>query len=446
MMNKLRRRRWLCMVVFVLLVVWVCLISNSVMVRTVDTDLQRSVARLGGDVEKTSKKTVKPGCNCVSISLQANKETVNISSLIRFPPVLFNENIDNFTFDNGHLFQCTQPNGPGPDGIEDLMCIPRPHYLPGYKNPCFYDKYQLFYCMPYYIILGFDKCGTTDLSYRLQLHPSVLKSIAYLYKEIYYWSWRRFGLFVKTSMRVMKFREYYSSFNNASDIIEPLAGQANQPIVGDGGPTDGWDFRGWQMDPQNAGLSEPRVLAPHHIRHLLKEPRFIVLMREPAERLYSDYLFLRYGDSPEKFDRDARTSIDMMNECLKVNTTRQCFYSRQYFQKTPARLHIGCYSVFLREWFSVFHRKHFFFLRSEDYKKDIRGNLQAVFAFLGIDSLPDTLLDTISDQEKRLQTTQKKKAGPMLPETKKMLQDFYQPCNKDLAQLLGDDKYLWNNT
>ena len=36
-----------------------------------------------------------------------------------------------------------------------------------------------------------------------------------------------------------------------------------------------------------------------------------------------------------------------------------------------------------------------------------------------------------------------KKAGKLLQKTKKMLNEFYKPFNKDLATLLEDDKYLW---
>ena len=35
--------------------------------------------------------------------------------------------------------------------------------------------------------------------------------------------------------------------------------------------------------------------------------------------------------------------------------------------------------------------------------------------------------------------------GPMLPETKKILHEFFQPFIKRLAALLGDQKFLWND-
>ena len=35
--------------------------------------------------------------------------------------------------------------------------------------------------------------------------------------------------------------------------------------------------------------------------------------------------------------------------------------------------------------------------------------------------------------------------GPMLPETKKILHEFFRPFIKRLAVLLGDSKFLWND-
>lgn len=34
----------------------------------------------------------------------------------------------------------------------------------------------------------------------------------------------------------------------------------------------------------------------------------------------------------------------------------------------------------------------------------------------------------------------------MLPQTRKLLEDFYAPFNAKLAQKLGDDRYLWSDT
>ena len=35
--------------------------------------------------------------------------------------------------------------------------------------------------------------------------------------------------------------------------------------------------------------------------------------------------------------------------------------------------------------------------------------------------------------------------GPMLPETERLLRDFYQPFVRRLAAMTGDDKFLWTD-
>lgn len=41
--------------------------------------------------------------------------------------------------------------------------------------------------------------------------------------------------------------------------------------------------------------------------------------------------------------------------------------------------------------------------------------------------------------------TQSDRYPKMLPETQKMLREFYEPYNKRLAALLQDDRFLWPN-
>lgn len=47
-------------------------------------------------------------------------------------------------------------------------------------------------------------------------------------------------------------------------------------------------------------------------------------------------------------------------------------------------LHFMCYAVYLKEWLAVFPRKHFLFMRTEDYKKDVRSHVLQVFQFLDL--------------------------------------------------------------
>ena len=54
-----------------------------------------------------------------------------------------------------------------------------------------------------------------------------------------------------------------------------------------------------------------------------------------TRRLYSDYIFIGNGFTPEKFAVDVPKAVDMMETCLKVNTTRQCVFSNDTYVNLP---------------------------------------------------------------------------------------------------------------
>jgi hypothetical protein len=62
-------------------------------------------------------------------------------------------------------------------------------YLPNYKNPCWYERDHLAHtvvlkCLPYALVVGFEKSGTTELHNKLSLHPQVEAPFR---KEPFYW-------------------------------------------------------------------------------------------------------------------------------------------------------------------------------------------------------------------------------------------------------------------
>ncbi|XP_059175446.1 carbohydrate sulfotransferase 15-like [Physella acuta] len=357
---------------------------------------------------------------------------------------------DTATRDNIDQYTCTQPEHHR--RTEDVMCYKRPHYLPEYQNPCYREATtdQLdtgrIRCLPYFHILGVDKSGTTDFFSRLVAHPQILNNSGELGKETSYWAWLRYGLWNHKKRRKWRLWKYVRYFDKASSEIQASFVKHNQQLItGDGTPMDFWDFRGWTLDPQNAGLTEPRVLTPHLMRHLYKNPKFILLFRDPVDRLYSDYIFLGYGFTAEKFARDVPKAIAMLRYCLQTNTTRQCFFSDWMYHRLPMRIHTSCYSVFLREWLSVFHRNHFLVLRTEDYHSNMKATLEQTFRFLQVAPLSDPDLDDVLRQQMKHETYLKKTAGDMYPETRALLEEFFAPFNQDLTRLLQDDKFLWKD-
>ncbi|XP_052829247.1 carbohydrate sulfotransferase 15 isoform X2 [Octopus bimaculoides] len=151
-------------------------------------------------------------------------------------------------------------------------------------------------CLPYFYLVGVDKCGTTDLFSRLRQHPELLRTNALNGKETHWWSWRRFG---------------------------------------DGSPTVFWDFTGWPLIAQNKGLEQPTVLTPHCISHLTPNVKFILLLRNPVERLYSDYLFVKRKNlSVEDFDKGVKYSWNELQKCTEKLDIRLCLFDKSLHMKT----------------------------------------------------------------------------------------------------------------
>nr|KAG5688423.1 hypothetical protein BaRGS_001205 [Batillaria attramentaria] len=124
--------------------------------------------------------------------------------------------------------------------------------------------------------------------------------------------------------------------------------------------------------------------------------------------------------------------------------TYRYYYYYYYYYRRPVDLHYNCYVVSLKEWLVVFPRKHFLFMRTEDYSNNIKSSLLKVFDFLNIQAPSRSVMQQMLKVPVTYHTHHKDIAGPMLPETRRLLQNYMRPCNAELADLLQDDRFLWN--
>lgn len=138
----------------------------------------------------------------------------------------------------GHFFRKSFNATCFPRLFQLFSVVPR-KFLPGVKNPCWYEEYtgnitsdpyqtnlyahysrrfrSMFQrlrntfrehlilrdgklyrmrCLPYFYIIGQPKCGTTDLYDRLRLRPDVKFTT---FKEPHWWTRKRFGEFKKAA-------------------------------------------------------------------------------------------------------------------------------------------------------------------------------------------------------------------------------------------------------
>ncbi|KAK6168231.1 hypothetical protein SNE40_022100 [Patella caerulea] len=281
--------------------------------------------------------------------------------------------------------------------IQDLFCMTKLPYLEDVKNPCWYelgcdgkldcDQTLRLRCLPYYHILGCAKCATTDVYNRLIQHPQIFSNNGILHKEALWWSWYKYGITNWNIKRIQTFEEYTSRFDNTAEHIQTLIQDGSKLvrkiITGDASPPDFWDFRAWPLLAQNKG-PEPTILTPHIMKYIYRKPKFILILRNPTDRLYSDYYFSGYGDNPYSFHQDIVNSIWTIENCLMNHTVQHCFYSADIFAKLKSRIHFGCYVVYLKEWLKMFDRDQFYIVRTEDYADDVDKYIAEIFDFLEV--------------------------------------------------------------
>ncbi|CAH1784895.1 unnamed protein product [Owenia fusiformis] len=375
----------------------------------------------------------------------------------------------------------------------DILKLPKIEFLPGYKNPCwveafkkdpyvnaakttsqrrYYQSMTEYYnhrylqnirfrlrCLPYYYILGQPKCGTTDLYLKLNLHPDFEKGIV---KEPHWWTRQRYG----RNGWTQSLAEYVNVFDRASVEIQRSSKIDNttlqivrNKITGDASASTLWDNAHWDSYHGNAGREDPFYLTPQFLHHLQPDAKFIVSLRNPTLRLYSDYLFFSSAEKSAKdFHAKVVKAIDAFKTCTKHFPERACVYNSTfatyddggemtYYTESVSgrvRLRIGLYVVFIRDWLAVFKKKQFMIIKLEERSENDKGVIEKILDFLEMRQLTP-LEEQVLAVQAHANTRRKEdvEMGPMFESTAKLLDDFYKPYNDQLIELLDDARFNW---
>ncbi|XP_062330740.1 carbohydrate sulfotransferase 15-like isoform X1 [Osmerus eperlanus] len=314
-------------------------------------------------------------------------------------------------------------------------------------------KYYRIRCLPYFYIIGQPKCGTTDLYDRLRLHPDVRFTT---FKEPHWWTRKRFGIIRLSDGFHDRYpvEDYLDLFDLAAYQIQDhlLVNSSGAPkqhniIIGEASASTMWDNNAWVYFYDNTTEGEPPFLIQDFVHALQPDARFIVMLRDPVERLYSDYLYFGIANkSAEDFHEKVSESLQLFEGCLTEYRMRACVYNTTLNNAMPVRLQVGLYIVYILDWLTVFSKNQILVLRLEDHASNRKYTMHKVFNFLNLGPLTEQKEAEITrSPASNTRRPADKNLGPMLPITKEILRDFYTPFNEKLAKVLRNDSFRWES-
>jgi len=304
------------------------------------------------------------------------------------------------------------------------------------------DGKDMLVCLPAFYLAGFSKCGTSTLYELITAHPDIASPHI---KEGHFWN----SFMMDDEQYVypaLKSYYYLFHFAEAAKRIK----KDPQTITLDASPTTIYI-----TSRQIPLLADSDIcIFPCTISTVLPDAKYIVIMRNPITRLWSDYWFfcainnwrtesgqvnipkeyLKHG--PDMFHNHSVMAITKYKSCLQAKSEFECArlatLSMKPGEGCGARIGVGLYYLHIVKWLSVLPRKQFLFLRTEDLADDSKAVMQRVWKFLG---LPPFVQNTQAVHRKTWSEISGlyNATAEMFPQTKKMLSSFYEPYNHNLS-------------
>lgn len=213
--------------------------------------------------------------------------------------------------------------------------------------------------LPNFIIIGAEKAGTTSLYHYLKKHPQIYMSPE---KEPFYYVFKKGtpkilgnninkDIFLRT--RIKNEKEYRKQFEGVSGELAIGEASASYLYVKE---------------------------AAYAIKHDIPKVKIIVVLRQPAERAYSNYLHcIKRGVEPT---RDFNLYVKNNLEESRINENWGLIL--YYIEK-------GFYHKYLTEYFKLFDKENIKVVLFNNLKNNPEKTLKDIFNFLEVDSsfVPD---------------------------------------------------------
>lgn len=219
---------------------------------------------------------------------------------------------------------------------------------------------------PTFLIVGAVKAGTTSIHEYLQMHPQVFMSPV---KETNHFSdadmlFEHFNVDYKQDINInldkylagpMDKKVHIAHVRTAEQYAKLFRDVRDEKAIG---------------EVSNSYLFLPSTAAA--IKHALPNVQIVMILRNPVERLYSQFLMnLKLGKIVEK---DLRKEI----AADQAKAVKGWGVSHLY-------LEVGMYYEQVKRYLDIFPRQQVKILFYDDYKKDPAGTMKDLFAFLHVD-------------------------------------------------------------
>ena len=201
---------------------------------------------------------------------------------------------------------------------------------------------------PNFIIAGFPKCGTTSLFHYLKQHPDIFMPNQ---KELHFFTQPQiFKLNKGPKDKVVK----QSHIKSEKEYLELFKSVKDEIAVGDASPS-------YINYPENFGM----------IKQYLNDPKVFVIVRDPIDRAYSNYLHLK---------RELRETMDFFSALKNEDNRREESYSDFWYYRFNSTYYKKI--LMAKKTFS-----NVLVLTSEEFKKNPEITLKKVYSFLGVKSI-----------------------------------------------------------
>ncbi len=198
---------------------------------------------------------------------------------------------------------------------------------------------------PNFFIVGGSKCGTTNISYYLNLHPKIFFSE--LNEPYYFCKWDVPEEYNRNSM-ITNMEKYLDLFKNVK----------NEIIVGE--------------------ASSPYLTCPHaalEIKKAFPNSKILISIRNPIERSHSAYFSYQFMKPNEQ-------------NFMEMIKTHEKLISKRIFY-IDSILESSFYTKNIKRYQEIFGKENVKVIIFEDYIKNTVQNINSIFNFLGINDKID---------------------------------------------------------